>query len=187
MSGKKNPSIFTLSFNPEIPRHVLATETLNVLGRKKSEFLAALIEAAATHPEAFGLVCRAAGDGRDGTVHEGDMSDAGFLVSMMEGAGFRRVNQPRGQARPRRAADTRMEGAAPGKEPAAGQGGILPAGEAGHIEEYGQKPAPAAEGAVQAVQGSNEDSPGEIPEELRGSFLANLQYFDELGEDDEDF
>ena len=56
MKQKNRANIFTISFKPDVPRHALAMDALNTLGRRKADFLSRLIEAAARNPEAFQMV-----------------------------------------------------------------------------------------------------------------------------------
>lgn len=174
MNGKKNPSIFTLSFNMRNPRHVLAAKTLNAMGRKKAEFLSALIEAAAKHPEAFGFICDTASGGKGREECAMDINDAAFLTSMVEGSGFRRVNQSHGKGRPL-AADR-----APDMGPPDGQ----------MQERNAQADIDGGQGrkdpGTNETAGADVEDPilGEIPEELKGSLLSNLKFFDGLGDED---
>lgn len=54
--NKKRRNIFTIGFNRDIPRHALAVDTLERLGRRKADFIARLIEVAVRNPEAFPFI-----------------------------------------------------------------------------------------------------------------------------------
>ena len=185
MQKKKNESTFTLSFNPSDPKHKLAIDTLNCLKRKKSAFLAALIEAAARHPEAFGLICMQAGVNAEGYRFEGDIRDSELLISMVEGSGFKRVNKRRAYTQnPADVSQNKVCIDTPDKKSSvvSKPADILVPMQNSDIPVLPESEIPAHPDA-EMYDGDDDNI---LSPELVQNLLANVQFFDELSGDDEE-
>lgn len=180
MEKKKNESTFTLSFNPSDPKHRLAIDTLNCLKRKKSAFLAALIEAAARHPEAFGLICMQAGVNGEGYRFEGDIRDSEFLISMVEGSGFKRVNKRRTDTQ-KTAVVSQVHIDTPNKK-----NSVVSKPADLQVPKQNSDVLVSQEPEIPAHPDTGMYDDSILSPELMQNLLANVQFFDELSGDDEE-
>lgn len=195
MKQKNRANIFTISFNPDVPRHALAIDSLNALGRKKSDFLSRLIEVAAKNPEVFQMVLSSG----ESSVPP-DMANRLSSLYIEETTNQTRLRKKEKKNTEHQTKQTSSPSAESkdvkfNKHSSKPETAKLASDtdmvkhtvlEASVHEEGPQKESNVAFGSEPVETVEAIDASDSIPDELKRSFLENLTYFDDLSGDEED-
>lgn len=179
MKQKNRANIFTISFKPDVPRHALAMDALNTLGRRKADFLSRLIEAAARNPEAFQMVLSSGVPPIEPGMADKLSSLYKDRPNYQECSRKKetKISKPQPSViSPPMPEEVKEKAVEPMPSPEPEKSTADPVSP---VPTERQKPKPVK--PVETIDDSDD-----IPDELKKTFLENLMYFDDLGDDEED-